>query len=337
MDYRSAAREIGKGNVSPVYVCYGSETYLLREFIGYLTQKLVEPEYREFAVSKYDLTETSLDIVLEDALTPPFMAPKKLIIAENAMFFTGAKETGKAQHQPEKLLELLKAPSDFAVIAFIVPAEKLDERKKIVKSLKEAAIPFTPMNADGLLQWVNRQAERRSFAFAAGAADQLILYSGGALQTMAAEIEKLSLFVGVGGTVTGETVDKLVTRGTEQNVFILIDDIVRLRLNRAFAILYDLLKQREEPVKLTLLIARQFRIVLQVKELSKQGYSQQQMASQLGLHPYAVKVAAEQGQKFETERLERILAELAELDYRLKSGKVDKVLGLEMFLLGLAS
>jgi DNA polymerase-3 subunit delta len=337
LDYKSAARDIGKGNVSPVYVCYGSESYLLREFIGYLTQKLVEPEYREFAVSKYDLTETSLDVVLDDAQTLPFMAPKKLIVAENATFFTGAKESGKVQHQPEKLLEYMKAPPEFSVVAFTVDAEKLDERKKIVKSLKEVTIPFLPMNAESLLQWVNKQAERRSFSFAEGAADQLILYTGGGLQTLAAEIEKLSLYVGPGGTVTGESVDKLVTRSTEQNVFILIDDIVRLRLNRAFAILYDLLKQREEPVKLVLLIARQFRIVLQVKELSKQGLSHQQMASQLGLHPYAVKVAAEQGQKFAPERLEHIMAQLAELDYRMKSGKVDKVLGLEMFLMRLAS
>lgn len=337
MDYKTAARDIAKGNVSPVYIGYGSETYLLREFLDYLTQKLVEPEYREFAVSKYDLSETSLDTVLDDAQTLPFMAPKKLIIAENAVFFTGAKDSGKVQHQPEKLLDYMKTPSEFATIVFTVEADKLDERKKIVKSLKDSALAFAPMSADGLLQWVERQAERKSFTFAEGAADQLILYAGSALQTLAAEIEKLSLFVGAGGVVSGEIVDKLVTRSTEQNVFILIDDIVRLRLNRAFSILYDLLKQREEPVKLVLLIARQFRIVLQVKELAKQGLSHQQMASQLGLHPYAVKVASEQGRDFAVERLEHILRQLAELDYKMKSGKVDKTIGLEMFLLSLAA
>ncbi|MEF3306052.1 DNA polymerase III subunit delta [Paenibacillus sp. GYB003] len=337
MDYKTAARELGKGNASPVYIAYGSESFLLREFLDFAEQKLVGPEYRDFAVSKYDLAETSLDVVLEDAQTPPFMAPKKLVIAGNAVFFTGAKDSGKAQHQPEKLLDYMKAPPDFSVIVFTVDAEKLDERKKIVKALKDVAIPFAPLHADGLLQWVVRLAERKSFTFAEGAADQLILYAGGSLQTLAAEIEKLSLYVGTGGVADGAIVDKLVTRSTEQNVFILIDDIVRLRLNRAFSILYDLLKQREEPVKLVLLIARQFRIVLQVKELSKQGLSHQQMASQLGLHPYAVKIAAEQGHKFAPEKLERIIDQLAELDYKMKTGKIDKVVGLEMFLLGLAA
>lgn len=337
VDYKTAARDIGKGQVLPMYLCYGTETFLMREFIGYLTQKLIEPEYRDFAISRYDLNETSLDVVLEDAGTLPFMAEKKLVIADNALFFTGAKEQAKQNHQPEKLLEYCKQPSPTTVLLLTVAAEKLDERKKIVKSMKEATIPFLPMNADSLMQWMNRRAEQKGISFAPGAADQLIVYTGGALQAIAAELEKLSLYTGQGGVVTGDIVDKLVSRGTEQNVFIMIDDIVRLRLNRAFEILYELLKQREEPVKLTLLIARQFRIMLQAKELSARGLSQQQIASQLSLHPYAVKIAAEQARQFSVEQLEQIMSRLAELDYRMKSGKIDKVLGLELFLMQLAA
>ncbi|MFK7693525.1 DNA polymerase III subunit delta [Paenibacillus sp. HJGM_3] len=337
MDYKSAAREIAKGGARPLYVCYGPERYLLQEFIQFLTDKLIDPAVREFAISRYDLAETSLDTVLEDAGTLPFMAEKKLVIAKNAVFLTGAKDTSKVEHNPEKLLDYLKTPSDFSVLVLLVDAEKLDERKKLVKAVKDSSVAFPALSAEDLIAWVGRQAERAGFSFAAGAADQFVLYAGSNLQTLSAEIEKLSLYVGQGGRVTGDVVDALVTRTTEQNVFILIEDIVRLRLQRAFTILQELIKMKEEPVKLTLLIARQFRIILQVKELSRQGYSQQQLASQLGLHPYAVKIAAEQGTKYKDEQLVRILEELAELDYKLKSGKIDKVLGLELFLLRLAA
>lgn len=74
-----------------------------------------------------------------------------------------------------------------------------------------------------------------------------------------------------------------------------------------------------------------------MKTLSSQGYTQQQIASQIGLHPYAVKIAGEQARKFETVRLERILNRLAQLDYEMKTGAVDKVLGLELFLLRLGA
>ncbi|MNG24528.1 DNA polymerase III subunit delta [compost metagenome] len=70
-----------------------------------------------------------------------------------------------------------------------------------------------------------------------------------------------------------------------------------------------------------------------MKELSGQHYSPQQMASQLGIHPFRVKLAAEKTAKFSLKRLGDCMAELAELDFRMKTGKVDKTLGLELFLL----
>lgn len=339
MDYKTAAKEISKGNIAPIYVCYGPEKYLMHEFISYLTAKLIEPEHKEFAISRFDLSESPVETVVEDAETLPFMVPKKLIIARDALFFTAAKETSKVEHRIERLMEYIQSPVDYTVLIFTVSADKLDERKKLVKSLKERGglISFLTLQSAELEHWIKRRAEKLHCTFVNGAADQLILYAGTNLQNLSTEIEKLSLYVGAGGSVTKDIVESLVVPSTEQNVFVLIEEIVRMRMERAFAIFYELLKQREEPIKILILIARQFRIMLQVTDLSRQGFSHQQIASQLGLHPYAVKVAAEQAKRYDAKRLSSILAQLAELDYQMKSGKIEKVLGLEIFLLKLAS
>ncbi|TXK84074.1 DNA polymerase III subunit delta [Paenibacillus sp. N3.4] len=339
MDAKRALKDIQAGRPAPVYLCYGPEKYKMREFIQVLTDFMIEPEHKEFAVSKYDLGETRLSTVLEDAETLPFMVPKKLVIAKNALFFTGAKESNKVEHHLDLLTDYLKAPAEHAIIVFTVDADKLDERKKIVKALKdrEAAVPFLSLSAEELQQWVALQAKQLGFSFTEEAANQLILYTGGNLQSLSAEIEKISLYVGVGAEASVTIIDQLVSRSTEQNVFILIEDIVNVRLERAFVILEELLKQREEPIKIAALIARQFRIMLQVKELSKQGYSQQQMASQIGLHPYAVKIAEGQARKYDAQKLCTIMSQLADLDFQMKTGKIDKVLGLELFLLKLAA
>jgi DNA polymerase III subunit delta len=338
VDSRTWIKELDKGAPRALYICYGSEKYRMREFIAYVLKKCVPEDMREFGVSRYDLSETSLDEVLEDAGTTPFMTERKVIIASGAAFLTGAKDTGKIEHRPEKLLEYMKSPADFSVIIVTVDADKLDERKKIVKLLKDngSIAAFTPLTAEDLAQWVKRRAESLSFHFEGSAAEALLMYGGTNLQTLTSELEKLSLFVGPGGTVTEEIVDKMVARTTEQDVFLLIDDIVRLRKERALTILHELLLRKEEPIKIAILMTRQFRMMLQVKELERQGYSQQQIAGQVGGHPYGIKIASEQARRFTQEQLSGILASLAELDYGMKSGKVDKTLGIEMFILRLA-
>ncbi|WP_282941434.1 DNA polymerase III subunit delta [Paenibacillus sp. RC67] len=337
MDYKSALKQIQQGKFAPVYVCYGAESYLIHALIDKLTERLVEPDQRPFAVNKYDLSETSLDTVIEEAETLPFMVPRKLVIATNALFLTGAKESAKVDHKPERLIQYMKTPTDFSVVVLTVDADKLDERKKLVKTLKEAdcLVSCASLSADDLSHWVKQEADKAGFTFAPGVAEQFILYTGTSLQALSSELEKCALFVGRGGMLTEDALEQLVTRSIEQNIFILIEHIVQLQLEKAFTMLSELIRRKEEPIKIMALIARQFRIMFQVKDLQQQGYSQQQMATQLGLHPYAVKIASGQSNRFELKQLANILNQLSDLDYQMKSGKIDKVLGLEMFLLKL--
>lgn len=339
MDYKNALKRIDKGEYAPLYVCYGSETYLIRELIERLTNRLVNPDDRTLAVSRFDLSETPLDALLDEAETLPFMVPRKLVIGTNASFLTGAKDSGKIEHRLDRLAAYMNSPAEFTVIVLTVDAEKLDERKKLVKKLKEldALVPCAHLSEAELVRWIEQHAAQAGFAFAPGVAERLILYAGTGLQGLSKELEKCALYAGQGGTLTEDALEQLVTRTIEQNIFALIEHIVQLRMEQAFAMLSELLRRKEEPIKIVMLIARQFRIMFQVKDLSQQGYSQQQIASQLGLHPYAVKVAAGQAGRFDAKRLAAILQQLADLDYQMKSGKIDKVLGLELFLLRLAA
>ncbi|AZH30389.1 MULTISPECIES: DNA polymerase III subunit delta [Paenibacillus] len=335
MDVKTASKAIRKGDISPVYLLYGSEKYQMKQFVDMLKEKVVEEEHRDFAIISYDLTETPIEVVVEDAETAPFLVPKKLIIVRDTSVFAAGKDNGKIEHRLETLLTYMDNPTDYSVIVFTVQAEKLDERKKIVKKLKSDAsvIAFAPMGGDDLVAWVHKRAAEREVQLAAGAAERLIQYTGTGLQSLAAEIDKLCLYAGAQGTISSADIESLVPRNTEQNVFAMVEDLANLRLDKALSIFYELLKQKEEPIKIAALITRQFRIMLQVKELAGQSYSQQQIASQLSLHPYGVKVAGDQARRFRPEQLRQLLYELGELDYHMKTGVVDKVLGLELFLM----
>lgn len=338
VDVKSAMKEIQRGNPRSIYVLYGTEKYRMQEFVQFLVQHTVEEENRELAVTKMDTGESPIELVIEEAETLPFLVARKCILVKDQSIFASGKD-GKIDHRTERLLEYMDQPMETSIIVFLVQADKLDERKKTVKKAKAegAVLPFLPLSAEELVRWVKKQIESNQCSIADEAVEALLNSAGTNLQSLSAEIEKCCLFAGAGGIIDVPTVDRLIAKNTEQNVFQLVEDIVRRRADRALATLYELLKQKEEPIKIMALIVRQLRMMMQVKELTNQSFSQQQAASQLGLHPYAVKMAAEQARQYDIAVLSNWIAEAAELDYEMKSGRVEKALGLELFIMRIAA
>lgn len=338
MDARSAMREMKKGIFRPLYICYGQEPFLMEQFVKFTVETCIAPDLMDLALSRSDLRETPLASVIEDAETAPFLVERKVVIAENALFLTGLRDTSKVEHDLERFAEYLKAPVEHTTLIFLVHTDKLDARKKIVKTLKsmDVLIPFSPMQPTELVQWIIKNARKKGVTIQEAAAERILFNTGANLQQISSELEKCCLYAGEGGEIHIFDVDQLVPKTVEQNVFLLIEHVVHRRHEEALALLYDLLQQREEPIKIIALIVRQFRMVMQAKMLGGQGFTQQQMASRLGVHPYAAKLAYEQSRHYKEAELGKILNEVAELDYQIKTGQVDKVMGLELLLLKLA-
>lgn len=340
MELKEAVKEWKSGKFRPVYVLYGKDRYRMRECSSTLIDMLLPQEERELGVVKFDTSETAIEEAVLEAETLPFFASRKVvIIRDGAVLAAAGKEGGKIEHATDRLLAYLSNPCESSVIVFHVLAEKLDERRKVVKLLKEqnALLAFQELQEGELVQWTIRRAEGQQRRMDSEAAQLLLARTGTNMQQLAHEVDKLCLYAGESGSIKAADVAALTASTVEEDVFALIDAMASLQVDRALKLYGELLLRREEPIKIAALIARQFRIMLQVKELEGQRYSPQQMAGLIGLHPYAVKLAAEKAKKFSVAALGNYLNRLAELDYKMKTGKVDKTLGLELFLLSLAA
>ena len=94
-----------------------------------------------------------------------------------------------------------------------------------------------------------------------------------------------------------------------------------------------MLKMNEEPIKIVVILANQFRIMYQSKELLKKGYSEKDIASTLKIHPYRVKLAIQNSRNYTSDILLKNLNALADIDIGIKTGTINKDLALELFIL----
>lgn len=328
-------KKIKKKQFAPLYLLYGTEAYFINETIKLITTEALEEEDREFNVVTYDLEEVYLEDVVEDARTLPFFGDRKVILIKSPLFLTAQKE--KLEQNIKILEEYIGEPSPFSILVFVAPYEKLDERKKITKLLKKTAdvVEANAMQVQDVQKWVVSRAEEAHVYIDNTAVSLLLELVGSNVTMLAKEMDKLTLYVGMGGEITSKLVTELVPKSVEQNVFALTEKVVKKDIAGAMQILDGLFTQQEEPIKLLALLVSQFRLLNQVKELQQRGYGQNQIASHIGVHPYRVKLAMNQTKFFSFEELKRVILELAEADYSMKTGKMDKKLVLEFFLMRL--
>lgn len=338
MSYLQVKKEIERGDVRRLYFMYGTQSFLMENLVQSIIKHTVGSQ-DDANIITYSLQDTPLEIAVEEVETIPFFGGEKIVIIKDFSLVTSQKQEGKLEHDVSRLEQYIERPSPEAVLILLSPYEKLDERKKITKALKQkaTAVECAPFDEQMTGQWLDEQAASKGFSFSKDGKERLLERVGPQLLLLASEMDKLALYVGENGEVDAAVIDLLVARSLEQDVFALIDFAIKQRIDEALVIYHDLLKQKEEPLKLLALIARQLRIYYQVKELSRRSYSQKQMATQLKIHPYVVKLASQQVNRFDDQQLLGLLESAADTDYAIKTGKMDKVLAVELLLMKLAN
>lgn len=326
--------QIANNKIADVYLLYGTEAYFIEETLKKLKRQL--SENGEVEVINFDLEENNIEEVIYEADTIPFFSDRKLVIAKNA-FFLKAAEKGKEKivHDTVVLEKWVQSPSPTSVTVFIAPYEKLDERKKITKAMKQYAevIEASSLQAHDLKGWILHEVSNLGKTISDEAVDALIEIGGTNLVHLQTELMKITTYLGDREEIDINTVKLLLVRTLEQDVFSLGNAYLTGNKGEAIEIYHDLLKRKEDPLKLNALIATQVRLMIQVGHLKKKGYHAQQIANQLKVHPYRVKLLFDNPNLQNEKKLLSTLNDLATVDLQLKTLNINRDRILEMFLM----
>ncbi|MFP7335545.1 DNA polymerase III subunit delta [Shouchella clausii] len=332
-------KQLSSETMAPVYFLYGTERYLIEQFLQKASEALFAGEEGEMNDIRFRLQDTPLGEVVEEAETVPFFSTRKLVVIQDFYLATSQKVATKLEHDISALEAYLDSPAQETVLVVVAPYEKLDGRKKITKKLKKqtSAIDVNPLDEKETFAWMEAIAKQEGVAIEQDAKQLLYKHTGPNLMLLHRELEKCMLYGEDGDPVTASIVDELVAETVEQSVFTVIDYTAKGRAGDAVRLYHQLLRQKEEPLAILALLTRQFRQFFQVKTRLAKGYTQKEMASQLKLHPYVVKLAMQQVKALTTTQLRQALIVCEETDYAIKTGQADKELAVELLLLRLAS
>ena len=235
----------------------------------------------------------------------------------------------------KRLEAYLEDPSPFSR-AVIALRKKPDGRLNTYKALKARNLEkeFPLVKGRGLQKWVKEYLWEHGYNIDEAGVAYLVEVVGESQNMLRSEMDKLFLFQPEGRQIRVADLEQIVTSNAEYNIFNLLDNMFADR-GRMLAALENLYRLREPVARILFMIIREFRILLRIKWLLRERWSEEKIATHLKLHPYVAMKKAALSRKMSYEELFRHLKLFYEAEARIKSNSGDEKMILRSTLLSL--
>jgi len=315
-------KELKSGKIRPVYLVAGEERFLIEQVVRSLRARCVDPAMADFNEDAMVAGESSVDRVLSAARTVPMMADRRFVLVRGLERWEGRSEESDAKKEGplEALCKYADNPSPSTCLVLV--AGKLDNRRKLAASAKKQGylVSCEQLDRRALRGWVERSFKEKGHPIEAGVAEHLAEIAGPELGYVADAVERLCLYVGLGGKVTADAVAEVVTRVRETDVWELSSAVGSKDFPRALAILDEVYVPREG-VGLVAMLASSIRKLFRFALAVQGGAAPDEAARVSGVPPFKVREAAAQARALPVEELSRWMFLLAEADGALKGSR----------------
>ena len=304
-------------------------TYLIlgnNEIIKEHINKIIkENNINRESISSYDLETDNIMSALEDINTLSIFSDKKLVIVYNIELLIKKDDKNNDLYVSE-LIKYLNNQSDNILI---ITGKSLPNRKKLITSFDSFSTKIEATNFD-INSYINELLN--GYKMSNNDIELLKTYCSNDLLRIKNEIEKLKLYKFNEKQITRNDIESLVKKDLDKTIFDLINSVEKGTKNRSFDIYKELKEQNEEDMKILSMLANNYRLIYQIKNLTYTK-TDNEIKEILGIsNPKRISVLRSKGYNYTNKDLENILSFLADLDYKIKNGLMDKETAVYLFL-----
>jgi DNA polymerase-3 subunit delta len=331
-----------------VYLLRGDDRQAIEKHLTHFYEELGEPDMADMNTTRLEGNQASLNDLREAALAIPFLANRRLVILEDALKIV--PRSGKKEIQAA-FLELLESLPQTTALTLVIPDERKYRRGRedwqslndnhwliqwVNQSENRAYLIDCPLPSQQRMPaWVRAKAKAFGGSFTPQAANVLAEYVGTDTQRAVQEINKLLTYVNFDRPVDDDDVRRLTAQEQQGDIFALVDSIGNRNGQQALEMLH-LLLEKSDPLALFGMIIRQFRLLLQAREILDNGGNQETVAKTLNQHGFVARKITVQAQKFSLKSLEGIHHHLLKIDLDMKTGGMPGDIALDILIARLA-
>ena len=315
--------DIKTGNFKPVYLLYGEEAYLKKQYRDRIT-KAIFPDGDTVNYAYYEGKGINPGELIDLAETMPFFADRRLIVIENSGFFKNAS--------PE-LADYIKTMPDTACFLFV--ENEADKRGKMYKQVKKhgSVVEFKRQTDAVLMQWILGTLKKENKKITRSVMELFLSKTGNDMELITQELEKLLCYTMEKDIIEAEDVEAICANQISGKIFDMVEAIGRKESKRALDLYYDLLMLKEPAMRILFLVTRHFQILMQLRDMMGDGFDYKFMASKVGVPEFAVRKYAGQARAFEGKRLEQIVRECVQTEENIKTGQMADQLAVELLII----
>ncbi|MDF7636997.1 DNA polymerase III subunit delta [Leuconostocaceae bacterium ESL0958] len=316
--------------LAPLYLLTGDESALISR-AQRLFGQIIPAEDREMNEGRYDFASQGLAPILADMKSPAFFGDHRLTIVANPSFLA-ASGPKVSEADEAAFISLLERPVAGNVTVLLAPGMNLDKRKKLTKTVLATAeqLDLKALNEQQTKAALQQLLDQRGYRIEPVAAEELLVRTQASYSQLLVELPKLLAYAQDSRLIEREAVAQLVPRESTAKAFDMADLLLKGQTAAAMTLYHDLIKNGEAPLRLIALLLGHFRLLLQVAGMTG---PEKQLAQQLKVHPYRVKLARQSLQFYALGRLRTGFLSIVDMERKLKSQRVDADELFESFIL----
>lgn len=305
-----------KSKIEFCYFIVGKDAFLKDSAVSMITKRSVS-NFLELNVSKFNDENYSLNSFLDSLFLMPFGEQKRVVILENINL---------SLQDSRKITEALKAENQFLCVIF-----KFDEIPQNLKKLSEnsCVVDCLSLDFDVLKVLIQNKFQKNNIKIEPNALKTLIEYCNLDMTFLEQETKKLIAFAYNTHQIKEIDVINLVHKNIEYTVFELSNAVADKDGEKALKLVDLMLENKESPQNLLMMILSNFRRIFYAS-ISKEN--NKTIAECLGVKEYSIKIAKQLALKFTPKKLKQILDLGGQIDYEIKSSKMEDKNGLYFFV-----